>query len=289
MIKNRRLHIVSWLIVLTGCTKDVAQFSPTPLSDTAWVQQVSASAAVAGLRDTLRYAIATDTVQLSQTDTLLLGSISCILPGSGWTTGQGSSYTGAAIVRARLFDKPGELIREFAGTLVQGSPVSVDAVVYLEVTVGGAALTPKDTIGFTTGDSLWSGDYEQNSLQWNTPGGPPGVLHTGWFLFGSTAPGGVNTLTVTLPSGFSNANTAVFCWMPGKRVLSLLQGDYNTRSFATPGMPTDSQATIVSLTSTGAGYYLGAQTATISGGQVSVALTPGTQTLGYITSYLEQL
>lgn len=290
MMHVRRLYIVWGLMGFTGCAKDVTQFSPTPLSDTAWVQQVPANSAVARLRDTLQIPIPADTVLLSHTDTLALGALQCILPGTGWFDGQGLVYTGAATVRARLFAKPGEWIRQFAGTLIQGVPIGADALVYLDVSVNGSALSPIDTIWFQAGgDSLWSGGYAQNTLQWNIPGGLPNTLHTGWFLFGASVPGGAATLTVTMPSGFSNANTAVFCWMPDKRVLAVLQGDYNTRSFTASGLPVDDRSTVVCITSTGSGYYLAVQPVALTGGQISVTPGPGLQTLGYITSYLEQL
>jgi hypothetical protein len=293
MMQMRRYHIGLWLIIgsLTGCTKDVAQFSPASLADSAWVQQVPASSAVARLRDTLQYSLSADTLLLAQTDTLSLGKFSCILPGSGWTTGQGTAYSGTAVVRARLFDKPGEWIRLFAGTLPGGVPVGTDALVYLDVTTGGAALTPTDTVRFDGNgdDSLWTGGYGQNTLQWNVPGSAPGTLRTGWFLFGTTVPGTGAALTITLPQAFSNANTAVFCWMPGKRVLACLSGAYSTRSFTVSGLPADDQAIVLSITLSGSAYYLGLQPVPLSDGEASVALVPGLRSLAYITNYLEQL
>ena len=284
MMQLQRRNIGWWWLLglgcLQGCTKDVARFSPGPLSDTAWVQQVSAASAVARLRDTLQLPSSTNTVVLNQPDTLSF----CILPGSGWVTQQGTAYTGPAQVQMQLLDKPGEWIRVFAGTFVQGLPVSADAIAYLNVSAGGMALSATDLIRFTLGDSLWLGNYVQNALQWNAAS-----TQTGWLLFGTTLAAGGGQLTVTVPATFSNANTVVFCWLPDKRVLACLQGDFASRTFGMSGLPSSNQATIISLTMTGSGYYLGVQPAALTGGAVSVTLSPALQSLGYITSYLEQL
>lgn len=296
-------------VVFSGCDKDVNAFIPTPISDTAWVQQIPASGAIGDLEDTLRLTPAVDSIQLSRTDTLSLDGMQCILPGSGWTTGSGTSYTAGAQVRGLLLNKPGDWIRQFLSTTVPGALAHTRAVVYLAVTAQGTTLETSGQVKVSfpvqdtfQGDSVWTGDYTKNLLQWTAvvPGASlvNGLQNTltlttpslGWLLCGAPTSGGAaGSLTVALPNTFSNANTAVFCLFASDRALVYLQGDYASRTFIASGLPSGVAATLISLSFTGHTFYLGTQSVTLAPGPTTINLAPGLQSLAYITSYLEQL
>lgn len=293
--------------LLTGCAKDINEFTPSPITDTAWVQQISPSDAVALLADTLRLSPVVDSIGLGGADTLFLDSLQCIVPFQGLETAPGLVYTGAAEVRCLLLDKPGDWLRASMGTTFQGKAVKTGAALYVSFTAHGAPLQPTGTVQISflspnpfPEDSVWTGAYAQYLLQWTAPVTGASLTTTqnivtlttptlGWLLCGAPLAGTTGSLTVTLPNSFSNANTAVFCVLPDDRALVPLRGDAGTRTFVTSGLPGGAGATIVSLTFTGDAFYLGTQPVTLAAGPTMVNLAPALQSLPYITSYLEQL
>ena len=293
--------------LLTGCAKDINEFTPSPITDTAWVQQISPADAVALLADTLRLSPLVDSIALGGADTLFLDSLQCIVPFRGLETTYGSVYTGVAEVQCLLLDKPGNWLRAFMGTTFQGKTIQTDAALYISFTANGALLRPTGPIGisfFSTDpipeDSVWAGAYTQYLLEWTAPVAGATVTATqnivtlttptlGWLLCGAPLSGTTGSLTVTLPNSFSNANTAVFCVLPDDRALAPLQGDPGARTFVASGLPGGARATIISLTFTGDAFYLATQSVTLASGPNAVNLTPALHSLTYITSYLEQL
>jgi hypothetical protein len=296
--------------MLFGCNKDVSRFTPTPFADTDWVQQILPSSAVSLLADSLSLPPFVDSVQLAGADTVSLVDMQCILPDSGWVTAYGTSYTGGAQVSALLLNRPGEWIRQFASTVYQGTLIQTGALLYLSVSADGALLRPSlpirvsfpTTATFPEAD-IYTGGYDQTLLQWTSLVSGNSLTmaqdtvylattQTGWLLCGgplaasTRAPG---TVVVTLPNGFSNANTAVFCLIPGSRALAYLRGDPNSRTFAASGLPAGTNATLFSLTLTGNTFYLGTRVITLSSGETTYNISPGLESLSDITSFLEHL
>jgi hypothetical protein len=306
----RGLYIYLALIactLLAGCDKDVNEFTPSPVTDTTWVQQISNSSAVVSLADTLQLSPLTDSIELSEADTVFLDSIQCVVPPGGLAMASGSPYTGVAEVQCLLLDKPGDWVRAFMGTTFQGKLIKTGAALYVSITAQGVSLQPTQTVELSfllqnpfQGQTVWSGAYTQHLLEWKTAVSSASLTSAqniitlttptlGWFLYGALLDPGTGSLTVTLPTSFSNANTAVFCVLPDDRALAVLQGDAGTRTFVASGLPGGVNATIVSITFTGDVFYLASQTVTLASGSTEVRLTPAVQSLTYITSYLEQL
>jgi hypothetical protein len=299
---------VLYIGLLSGCAKDINQFTPAPVTDTAWVQQVSAGSALARLSDTLRLSPLTDTIQIPSFDTLSLGGMQLLLSGATWTGVNGASYTGAAQVHALLVVKRGDWIREFLSTTCGAQLIQAGAAIFLSVTSGGDTLMSEGSLTITIPlqsvvdiEGVWSGTYTPYFLQWTAPASGATVADsptswslttpaTGWLLCGQAYTGDTTaSAAVILPNSFSNDNSAVFCLLPAVNILVALKGDPASRTFTTQGLPAGTYATFFSLTYTGNAYYLGVKTVTLQSGTTTVTLSPTLQPLSSLVSYLEQL
>ena len=306
------------LMILTGCTKDSSQFIASPLSDTAWVQQILPANAIAHLSDTLHINPVSDSVNLLMGDTATLSGIQYVFPAGGWETETGVAFQGTALLQDLLLQKPGDWIRNFVSTSYQGKPIQTSAVVYFNVSSGSETLKPTSQVLVTfpvsnpsQTDSLFSGSYTDNTLQWS--GTIPGVYgsrgktnvdgfvqyaqtfgtqQTGWLMSGMESSDSLNNgskLVVVLPNQFSNANSAVFCLLKDLPAVVMLTGDYSTRTFIGSNLPVGATANIITLTFTGNSFYLGTQTLTLENGAVAVSVNPSLATLPSLIQYLQQL
>ncbi|TDX01038.1 hypothetical protein [Dinghuibacter silviterrae] len=305
-----RTFIIGWAIcssILPGCSKDINEFTPSVVVDTAWVQQITSANAVAKLSDTLQLSPASQTVQLPSTDTLSIDGMTCPLSGLTWTGT--TAYTGAAQVQGLLVEKPGEWIRQFLSATYQGKPIQTGAALFLSVTGGGNTLEPNGylTIFIPVQDSvdvdgIWSGGYTPPFLQWAAPVSGASVTDTatglklttpatGWLLCGRPFSGDTSaSVTAILPNSFSNANSAVFCLLPAQHLLVGLKGQPSTRTFTVSGLPAGAAAILVSLSYAGnSTYYLGTASFNLGSGTSTEFMTPSLQTLSSLISYLEQL
>ena len=102
----------------------------------------------------------------------------------------------------------------------------------------------------------------------------------------------VNTnaqLAVALPNQFTNANSAVFCWLKDYSSVVSLTGNYASRTFIANNLPVGESATIVALTLTGGLLYMGTKTVTLASGSQLVSVSSTIETLPSVLAYLEQL
>jgi hypothetical protein len=298
------------MLMEPGCTKDQNEFIPAPGTDTVWVTQVTPGDAVMHLADTLSSIPSTVSVDLSLSDSVTISGMRLNLP-AGWQTAAGAPFTGQATLQASLLQSPGGWIRNFIPTTYGGRLVRTNAVLNFSVQAGGVSLQPTGTVLVsipTTGsmfemDSLISGSYSGSLLQWTgmvdysyfqqTSGEVSFAMRqTGWLMYGTPLPDTVNAnnqLVVSLPNQFTNANSAVFCWLSGYSSLVSLTGNYASKTFMANNLPAGSPVTIISITLTGGTFYLGTQNVTLTNGTLSVSISPNIQTLSSLTSYLEQL
>jgi hypothetical protein len=309
MMKRFLLGCAACIVMGTGCTKDQNVFIQAPGTDTVWVSQVGTGNAISHLADTLATQPSSDSIDLSQTSTLAIGGMRVILP-AAWQTAAGAVFTGRAALQAVLMQKTGDWIRNFIPTAYGGKLIRTDAILYISVREGNSTLQPAGTMrlsipaksGFEM-DSLFSGGYSGNQLQWTGTEtysyfseSPDSVTfataQTGWLMYGTPLPDTVNTnaqLIVTLPNQFTNANSAVFCLLKGYPALVSLKGDYSSKTFIGSSLPAGSNATIITLTYTGGTFYLGTKNITLATGAFAVAISPTIETLPSLTAYLEQL
>jgi hypothetical protein len=262
------------------------------------------------MADTLRSQPATDSVSLSQGDSVSISGMQIVVS-AGWQTAAGTPFTGRASLQATLLESPGAWIRNFAPTTYGGKLVHTDAILQFSLQSGNTSLQPTGTTLLSIPvsgsaiemDSLFVGGYSGDLLQWTgtipnsyflqTPGQVSFTTpKTGWLMYGVPLSDTVNTnaqLVVTLPNEFTNANSAVFCLFKGYSALVSLTGDYASKTFTGSNLPAGSSATIISLTLTGGTFYLGVQDVTLTAGSLAISISPGIQTLSSLTASLEQL
>jgi hypothetical protein len=166
-------------------------------------------------------------------------------------------------------------------------------------------ISPKTNMNFFNGlplrnaDSLftWMPSNEGSITVWDsTPfniakkGYEMISAQTGWLncglIINGTQPG--TRLNVTLPLNYTNKNTLVFAVFKDWGTVVRLTPDYNSRSFYSLDIPVNSNVTLLSLSLIDGNLYWSAQDAIIANAN-RFALSPGKQTAGYVSEFLENL
>ena len=294
-----------------GCTKDQNEFIADPGTDTVWVSQVTSSDVVTRLADTLSTPAPSSSVNLSTSDTVSSGGLQVYFT-PGWQTASGTAASGNATLSAILLQGPGSWIRNFVSTTYGGKPVQANEVMQVSFQSGSTTLQPTGVVfvtfpyndgGIFEQDSLWGGANAGGVVQWNNPIEYSylsqdatqisfATPQTGWLLYGMPLADTVNTnaeLAVALPNQFTNANSAVFCWLKDYSSVVSLTGNYASRTFIANNLPVGKSATIVALTLTGGLLYMGTKTVTLASGSQLVSVSSTIETLPSVLAYLEQL
>lgn len=301
---------------LSSCYKDVDEvISNDPAADTMWVSNVLSTHAVSKLKDSLRVSNLTNTVDLSVTDTIIVGKdLQVVLPGKAWMTSEGKDFSGLASVDAQLFLKPGAMLRNGVDTRCGEWPLGVGGVAYVAVRNGTDTLQLKSgyqlQLIFTLGDNgtsrtLFTG---QSSVQWDSLSSgsvETGTMdvsgtynkayvvragQTGWLMCGSllTASAGTGKVNVLMPSFYTNANTLVYCILPESHAALAFTGDYLNQMFTLKYVPLNTSIKIITLSVIDGQYYWGTLTTKLTG-DLETFIKPSSQSLSSIVSSIMNL
>lgn len=323
-MQMKRTYIAGWLaglILLASCQKDLDYFQPDPGSgpDTTWVAAPTSSMPVGQILEDIRKEPVTDSFQIS------LGAATTAITASGLTyfftvgtlvNDSNQVITGTVTLESMLARKKGDFIR--MGVTSDNIMLSNEAAIYSRFTQNQRELSVRNgsslRISFTEpqprqglflyggspagsfqhhwnllGDSLFNSIYPANQVYQVT------TNKTGWVGAGTEINPGSSamvSLSVALPSNYTNANTLVYLVFEQTPLVQALQGDQAQRRFRSGLLPVNQPVRLVVLSRQANTYFMGIQsiiTEQSTSGIQQVNISPVISNLQQVNAMLDGL
>ncbi|HRF27410.1 MAG TPA: hypothetical protein PKW54_08725 [Ferruginibacter sp.] len=309
------------MAILSSCQKDLDYFQPDPGAgpDTAWVATPSNSMAVGRIMDDIRRQPETDSFQIS------LGATTTAITASGLTflftvgtlvNDSNQVVTGTVTLESMLLRKKGDYIR--MGVSSDNILLSNEAAIFTRFTQyqrelsvrNGSSLRfsfpepqPRQGLSMYEGTSFssfrhhWNPltDSLLNSIYPANQSYQVGTNKTGWVAAGTVLnPGssGEVSLSVALPSNYTNANSLVYLVSEQMPLVQALQGDQAQRRFRSGLLPVNQSIRLIVLSKQDNIYFMGTQTVITqpsSTGVQQVNIIPVISSLQQVNAMLDGL
>ena len=312
------------LVLCSSCQKNLDEFIPDNQAgpDTTWLPVVTSTMPVFSLRNSLLMEVKKDSTELLTAPVTInaTSGIQCMIPVNSFLTAAGTPVTGRIHINTLLVRKRGEFIRMGIPTtsngrlLVSGGAIFISARkentnlqlgtngrIYLHYADNPLLLNLKvfnseqnpgpgfnwilnqDSINNKVMVSNNAYDILSNRLQWI---GAHSILDTNSLA--------QTSISVRLPSNYTNSNTIVYVSFDDFRSVTALNSNYSARLFTSGRIPVGKHVTVVVLSKQADDYYLGYQqtiTAASAGttGHQLVNITPVKKSLDSIKQYLDNL
>ena len=320
------LNIIFCTIILVGyssCQKKIDSFVPDNFqgtADTVWQSNLNSNASVFSLKNDLKVAKITDSFSYTNTGIILSsGNISLSIPVNSLIKNNGLMPSGNVQSETLLSLKRGDYIAMGMPTTCNDRLLISGGAFFLNLKNNGDNLAiaqgNKLTIKFNATNPF---PYNRifnpspdssNGFNWvvnnDTTFNKSSVTNTGYEIqtnrlqhvqtahFIDTAGIAQTTLSVKLPSNYTNSNTICYVSFNTMECVAGLKANIGLRSFVSPLLPLNKPITIVVISKQAGDYYLGIlQTNTslpTSTPSTAVLITPVKKTLEYIKNYLNTL
>lgn len=315
------------MTLLASCGKDYDRFSRNMIGvDTTWKSPTAMSADLQNLFQQIAVKPQTLEVQdIALPDTLLFnGPAAVAIPERGCQAPGGAAVSGAATVELTLLRTKGEFIRNSKPSCADRAPVMSRAIMNVRILQNGKELQLKQgsSISITYADAVPdptvtafyaegpSPDrpYEEwvpaldgtNASNYLRPpyGGILGSTPAGYTVkfaqlrwvncgsYGDTSRR--DHMSLTLPLGFTNANTAVFLVPRDLPTVIQLDAEPRHQYFHTAKVPDGQALKAVTISYINGSYYLGTADATSAEG-MNIVVKPERTTLSEMLNFLETL
>lgn len=321
MIKKIALLLLSAVLFLSACQKDLDVFVPTSNGpDTSWYSIVTDAMPLSALRNSLLLDTYTDTIDISSSaDTVSTASgIQCIFPFNSFVTSGSLPVSGKINVEIALLDKKGDMIRMNRSTTSDNRLLVSAGEIYLKakkdnddlflapnakLKVKYPSLSPDTSMKFFAGlESIFSSfDWIINPDAVNnkvTAGNQHYEIETNrlnWYncaYFFDTAAITRSRVVANIPSSYTNANTAVFIVLKDFNSVINLAADINSKKFISSKLPNGKDATMLVLSKQGNDFFFGQMPFTIGNNTLDaqiVTITPIKTSLTDIKHFLTTL
>ena len=311
------------LMIFSGCQKNIDSFIPESFqgsADTVWQTNISSNASLVSLKNDLRAAKMTDSFSYSNTGTVFSpGIISLTIPVNSLVKNNGIVTSGIVQRETILSIKKGDYI-------AMGMPTTSND--RLLISGGGFFITLKnngDNLSVAQGKKITvkfdatnpfqnnrifnASPDSTNGFNWilnsDTSLNKSGITNTGYEIqtnrlqhvqtarYMDTAGVAQTTLSVKLPSNYTNNNTICYAAFNTIECVAGLKANVGLRAFVSPLLPLNRPVTVVVISKQAGDYYLGTIQANTTVGasnpSSTIFITPTKKSLEFIKTYLDTL
>lgn len=317
------IFCTTMLILFSSCQKNIDSFVPDSFQgnvDTVWQNNPSANAAVFSLKNDLRTAKIIDSFSYTNTGTVFsAGNISLTIPVSGLVKNNGMIPNGIVQRETFLSLKKGDYIAMdmpttsndrllvsggafFLNLKNNGENLSVAQGKKLSVIFNALNIFQNNRIFNASPDSINGFNWILNN---DTSFNKSAITLNGYEIqtnklqhvqtahYMDTAGIIQTTLSVKLPSNYTNSNTVCYASFNTIECVAGLKANVILRAFISPLLPLNKPITVVVISKQAGDYYLGTvQTNTTIGASNPssvIFITPVKKSLEYIKNYLNTL
>ncbi len=318
------LILIAGTLLFSSCQKNIDVFVPdgTTGPDTTWYATVSSSMPVAALQTSLLIEPTRDSIEISSANFTYLttsSGIQCDFPPLCCATAAGTLVTGRVQVELFVIKKKGDMVLMNKPTTSNGNLLVSAGEIFVRLLKNGQEvnLVPgaRITIRYTDlpvntsmklfyGEELANGQFNwtpnadtANVLGMNTQVYEITTKRLHWInvdaLYDTT---GItrSTVSVKLPSNYTNANTTAFVVFKDMRSVVRMNPDLPEKRFITGKMPAGKAAYIVVLSKQGNDYFMAKESITTgvnvtTNGNQPFSLTPVKTALADIKAWLATL
>ncbi len=324
--QNIIIILLASCIFFTSCQKDIDIFVPDAgqlsNADTAWYGSISSTMPVAALQTNLLIEPLKDSVELTTTSMSYLttsAGIVCGFPAAGFVSTSGAVVTGKIQVELFIIKKKGDMVLMNKPTTSNGSMLVSAGEIFIRLKKDGQEinLAPGAKINIRYSDlpintsmKLFFGEERANGeFNWIPNYDTSSFVGYGqqvyeitsnrlrWInldYFYDTAGITRSTVSVKLPSNYTNANTTSFLVFKEIRSVLRMNADLTEHRFITGKVPNGKTAWVVVISKQGNDYFFtkeaittGVNT-TVNGNQ-ALSLTPVKSSLADIKTWLATL
>ena len=311
------------LIVFSSCQKNIDSFIPDNLqgnADTVWRNNLSLGASVLSLKNDIKIARFLDSFSLNNIGIVFsLGNLSLMVPPNSLIKNNGLIPNGLVQRETLLLIKKGDYIFMDMPTTSNDRLLVSGGAFFLNLKNNG------DNLSVVQGNKLTVKFNAINPFPYNRifNASPDSSNGFNWVLNNDTAynksAATINgyeiqtnktqhvqtahfmdtlgiaqtTLSVKLPSNYTNNNTACYLAFNNIECVARLKPNVDLRSFISPLLPVNKPVTIVAISKQAGDYYLGTlQTTTsinASSPSASIYIIPVKRSLEYIKTFLNSL
>ena len=311
------------LVLFSSCQKNIDSFVTDNFQgtlDTVWQSNLSPNTAIFSLKRDLRAANTLDSFSYSNTGIVFSsGSISLTIPVNSLMKNNGLILNGTVQRETILSVKKGDFIAMDMPTVSNNRLLVSGGAFYISLKNNGDNLFvsqgKKLTVKFNSSNTFQNNKIfnasadSVNGFNWDvnmdTAFNKSAVTQNGYEIqtnrlqhvqtahFMDTAGIVQTTLSIKLPSNYTNTNTTCYVAFNTIETVAGLKPNVALRSFVSPLLPINKPVTVVVISKQAGDYYLGTfQTttaATASGPSASILITPVKKSLGFIKTYLNTL
>ncbi|MFN8250817.1 MAG: hypothetical protein U0V75_02960 [Ferruginibacter sp.] len=319
------LLLIAGTLFFSSCQKNIDVFVPngTTGPDTTWYATVTSSMPLASLQTNLLIEPVRDSVEISSSINTYLTTVSgiqCGFPPLCCVNTAGTPVTGRIQVELFVIRKKGDMVLMNKPTTSNGNMLVSAGEIFIRLKKDGQDITlaPGARITIRYSDlpvnssmKLFFGEETSNGLfNWlpnndtllNTVGYAQQVYeittnHLRWinldYLY-DTAGIVRSTVSVRLPSNYTNANTTAFLVFKDLRSVIRMNADLTEKRFITSKVPAGKGAYIVVISKQANDYFMAKESITTGvnvtpGGNQPFSLTPVKTTLADIKTWLATL
>jgi len=320
MTKYFFLLLLAASSIMMGCEKSFEEYSPTIVtSDTVWSTSGAANfLKVTQLHEELRTASLTDSFTLSVASTInFIDNVKLDIPANAFVSDNGTLVDGKAKIEVIALRKKGDFIRFQKQTVSNGYLLESGAMVYVQVTKNGTALSlgngknisinfrdPAPTqlmsgfagvepAAYTTANFTWTKDSSNVFVgvsQTTGIGYNINTTKTKWIncaRFNDT--GSVKSrIALSMPKEYTNGNTTAWIVYKNNRSVMQMEADVANRIWLKTKVPINRPIYCVTITKRGTDYYFGVQESTSFTNQ-NIEMRPEKKTLQEISTFLDAL
>ena len=315
------IFYTTMLVVLGSCQKNIDAFIPDNFQaniDTVWQNNITPNASIFSLRNDLRTVRVKDSFSYGNANfSFSSGVLSLTIPNNSLAKNGTILSSGLIMKESLLATKKGDFIANDLPTISNDRLLVSGGAFYLNLKTNGNDLSiaqgNKITVKFTA-----SSPFQLNKIfNADSVNGTNWILNTdtNFNRSNSTATGyeietnktqyvqtahfmdiagiGQTTLTLKLPSNYTNTNTATYISFNDETCVAGLKANVSMRAFVSPLLPVNRPVTIVVISKQAGDYYLGSQITTTSFNGPSpssnIFITPVKRSLDYIKTFLGAL
>ena len=311
------------LAIFFGCQKNIDSSVTESFQgnvDTVWQTNVSSNASVVSLKNDLRIAKIADSFSYSNTGTVFSpGIISLTIPVNSLLKNNGLVPTGIVQRETVLSIKKGDYIAMGMPTTSNDRLLISSGAFFVNLKNNGdnlyIAQGKKITVKFDATNPVQNNRIfnaspdSTNGFNWvinnDTAFNKSGITNTGYEIqtnklqhvqtarYMDTTGIAQTTLSVKLPSNYTNNNTICYVTFNNIECVAGLKANVGLRTFVSPLLPVNSPITVVVVSKQAGDYYLGTmQTNTTIGASnpsSTIFITPTKKSLEFIKTYLNTL
>ena len=320
--------LMAGIFILNACNKDTDIFVPDPGQqtgpDSTWYSSITPSMPVNSLQQSLFLSPNLDSIEVSNgPDTInSAAGLQCIFPPYSCVDSNDLPVTGTVYIESYLLKNRGSFISMGLPTISNGNLLVSGGAFFIQLQQNNTALhlaantrlsiSYSDTAisqqmelfdgsftNTTNGQFNWAPDTSSSNRVFAYNGGYEITSNNlNWIncdhFYGDTTNNNKTSLSITLPSNLTNANTLAYIVFNNMRSVMPMNGDAASKEFTANKIPAGLNVTIITISQDGNFYYLGQQavvtTLPVGGNAIpSISITPARVSLNDIITFLNSL